>query len=237
MRKIYTYIIIICFFCSCNPNNPKDNKQAIATSDSTSHTSAQWIIFDTDSVPGLHQLAMDSIAKTYAIQIKRFYRDSIVSDKMTSAVAQADKQNAHYFEQLSATWGKDWKIDFDRKVSQLEQELSQHWEGKTCVEQNNESEYQFTTTCTLNNTPLRLAYDLYRIKNLKEDTGKFLLDELVPKDTLIKTGDYPLEVAYTYKSRNHLHVELLFPGGITEVEFKYHPDTKSTEVKTIYSPD
>ena len=48
-------------------------------------------------------------------------------------------------------------------------------------------------------------------------------------------NDYPISVTYTYPKQNILEVDILFPGGVTIINFKKEKD--DVRVNINHSPD
>ncbi|TDX86549.1 hypothetical protein [Epilithonimonas xixisoli] len=104
-----------------------------------------------------------------------------------------------------------------------------------CKDKGGNMENGFVTECLYKNHNLEKAYKAFREKNKANDDGKFLEKEMPIDKHTAGFNDYPISVTYTYPKQTILEVEILFPGGVTIINFKKEKD--NVKVNVNHSPD
>ena len=104
-----------------------------------------------------------------------------------------------------------------------------------CKDKGGNMENGFVTECTYANQSLNEAYNAFRERNKDNDDGKFLEKEMPSGKHIAGFNDYPISVTYTYPKQNILEVDILFPGGVTIINFKKEKD--DVRVNINHSPD
>ena len=104
-----------------------------------------------------------------------------------------------------------------------------------CKDKGGNMENGFVTECTYANQDLNEAYNAFRERNKDNDDGKFLEKEMPSAKHTAGFNDYPISVTYTYPKQNILEVEILFPGGVTIINFK--KEKNDVRVNVNHSPD
>lgn len=104
-----------------------------------------------------------------------------------------------------------------------------------CEDKGGNMELGFTTECIWENYTFEEAYLAFKEKHKDNDDGKFL-ERKMPKANYEATfKEYPLAVDYQYSGKNELHIEILFPGGVTFITFKKME--KGVKSIVVHSPD
>jgi len=104
-----------------------------------------------------------------------------------------------------------------------------------CKDKGGDMENGFATECIYANHDLSEAYKVFRERNKDKDDGKFLENKMPIAKYIANFKEYPISVTYTYPKHNILEVEILFPGGVTIINFK--KETNDVKVNINHSPD
>lgn len=104
-----------------------------------------------------------------------------------------------------------------------------------CKDKGGDMENGFVTECTYRKQNLDEAYNAFREQNKANDEGKYLETKLPSSKHMASFKEYPISVTYNYPKQNILEVEILFPGGVTSINFKTEKD--DVIVTTTNSPD
>lgn len=104
-----------------------------------------------------------------------------------------------------------------------------------CKDSGGDMENGFITECLYKNYDLAEAYNDFRKRNDDNDDGKYLEKTMPSGKYKAGFSDYPLSVAYNYREKSTMRIEILFPGGVTIINFK---KVKNDVMVTInHSPD
>lgn len=104
-----------------------------------------------------------------------------------------------------------------------------------CKDKGGDMENGFVTECTYRNQNLDEAYNAFRERNKANDEGKYLENKLPTSKHIANFKEYPISVTYTYPKQNILEVDILFPGGVTYINFKQ--EKNDVKVSINHSPD
>lgn len=104
-----------------------------------------------------------------------------------------------------------------------------------CKDKGGSMENGFVTECLYKNYNLEEAYNEFRKRNKANDDGQFLEEKMPADKHTAGFSDYPISVTYSYPKQNILEVEILFPGGLTTINFEENKDV--VLVQTNHSPD
>ena len=235
--KIISFILVfLCFSCK---EKSKDLVQK-NTTETVSDSTLKWIDYRIGELPpaGYYD-AFDSILKKWDIKYERIEGGC---EALEDEKKEYEKNNPKYFQVLKEKFGENWRENFDAEVAALEIELKKkpqssslnHSKKIDCVDKGGSMENGFTTECFYENYTLESAYLNFRKSNLNNDDGKFLEEEM-PKKVWSKKAEYPIETQYSYPKPTTLKVDLIFPGGETEIIFS--EENSGVKITTISSPD
>lgn len=104
-----------------------------------------------------------------------------------------------------------------------------------CKDKGGNMENGFVTECLYKNHTLEKAYNKFREMNIANDDGKFLEKKMPTGKHAAGFNDNPISVTYNYPKQHILEVEILFPGGVTTINFKKEKD--DVRVNVNHSPD
>lgn len=93
-------------------------------------------------------------------------------------------------------------------------------ESVDCKDKGGNMENGFVTECLYKNHTLEKAYNKFREMNISNGDGKFLEKKMPSGKFTTGFNDYPISVTYTYPKQHILEIEILFPGGVTTINFK-----------------
>ena len=236
MKFLPLILFFLCFFCKEKNGNSVIENSTKTVSDST----LKWVDYRIGELPPVgYYDAFDSIIKKWDIKYERIEGGCVVEN---SEKRKYEKNNPKYFRVLKEKFGKNWREKFDAEVAALEIELEKKTQNSSlnhskkidCVDKGGSMENGFTTECFFQNYTLEAAYLKFCENNKNNDDGNFL-EEKMPKKTFSKEGEYPIVIKYSYKNPKTLEVDLIFPGGETEIIFS--EENNGVKITTISSPD
>lgn len=164
--------------------------------------------------------------------IKKKYKSSKLFSK--SATDKSTVTNTNSEIRLNNQDSAVNKLQGNDKLSENPTE-KQNRKTIDCKEKGGNMENGFGSECLFKNYNLAEAYNEFRKKNKANDDGKFLEEKMPPNKHIATFREYPTSVTYSYPEANILDIEILFPGGVTVINFR--EDKDDVKVNVNHSPD